>query len=686
MKELFLTVFEVSVSVGIVILFLVALGKPIAKRCSFRWKYAVWIVLAVRLLLPVSYRVSDIPFWNVLPERAEEMTLSEVVGFEPAVVGKDALQNLETQGVEPKRQSAQGIFAGLQDMGEEPAGETVGETVGETDWGLWLQRLADLPFLPMVAWVWATVAALLFIWQLSGYFRYRFRLLKGCQTVKTPLLRRQMKEICGELEITRRIPLVCCCGVQSPMMIGLLRPVLVLPMEQCPKESYYILKHELVHWKRCDLLVKLLLLLARDLHWFNPAVWLMQREAVADMEFSCDDAVVKDCSLEQRKRYTETLMSVICGTAGDSPLLSTQFCGGKQILKKRFQNVLCGAEKKHGGWFFAVSVALVLAVGALVGCSTKELPQEEKLEGILGELEDSSRAFVDTLRKEKLAEERMEIMLGLMEEETHAFTDAVLEEKTAEKILSGENQLYYGPVPGLGLGGFGCLKSDGLDLDYRLIFAQERDGGGVTYTVLPDVREGNAAIGKLQEMYLLEVVDVSGDGTDDILAVATYDVNGKRRYDSRVYEADENGFTVNEELTNRLNQRYSDVEEYPVEEIIPLSDESAYRDEEMEEVLERFSEAYFARDEEGMRPYMSQLTSVDKTPVFLEDSSGVESIDDVEILSIKGWEDAVNKGSVGDTCTLSLEFRLPDEDSLTYLTVCFVKEDGWKVSSYGLEK
>lgn len=66
----------------------------------------------------------------------------------------------------------------------------------------------------------------------------------------------------------------------SPMLLGIIKPQIILPQREYTKEGMeYILSHEMTHYKRKDLWVKLLIITARTIHWFNPFVCLMEREA-----------------------------------------------------------------------------------------------------------------------------------------------------------------------------------------------------------------------------------------------------------------------------------------------------------------------------------------------------------------------------------------------------------------------
>ena len=113
-------------------------------------------------------------------------------------------------------------------------------------------------------------------------------------------LYQQFLKIKRELHIRHTIPLIEFSGAASPMVLGFFRPVLVLPEgEYSEKELYFILKHELVHVKRGDVYWKLLFMTVNGVHWFNPLIWIMQKEAAMDMELSCDERVTQGAGLEK---------------------------------------------------------------------------------------------------------------------------------------------------------------------------------------------------------------------------------------------------------------------------------------------------------------------------------------------------------------------------------------------------
>lgn len=136
----------------------------------------------------------------------------------------------------------------------------------------------------------------------------------------------------------------------------------------------------------------------------------------------------------------------------------------------------------------------------------------------------------------------------------------------------------------LGLGFMICVIPDREDEDYKLYFwgaesnsedmikpfsEIEFDPGMADY-VFPNVREGNASIGRFLDIYFWDTVEVQGEGKKDYIIIARYDVEGKINYDTRAYTVSENGYCVDEELMQELNEKYSDAEEYPITELFVM--------------------------------------------------------------------------------------------------------------------
>lgn len=91
-----------------------------------------------------------------------------------------------------------------------------------------------------------------------------------------------------------------------------------------------------------------------------------------DMELSCDERVTKDADYAQRKAYAETLWSTLHRQYAKQTVLSTQFYGGKKVMKKRFQNILRKTAGKSGAAILFLVILFTVSMGTLFGCSAAD--------------------------------------------------------------------------------------------------------------------------------------------------------------------------------------------------------------------------------------------------------------------------------------------------------------------------
>ena len=150
----------------------------------------------------------------------------------------------------------------------------------------------DLPRLGMLIWVIGSVllGSRMFLAHLTAW---RLARSEG-RSIPTDWVKK-IRQLTLQLKITRPVKLVCSDRTCVPMTCGLIRPSIVLPDEArawSPGKLETVLRHELVHVRRWDTLVLLLLHTVRCIYWVNPLTWICVRKARMDQELSCDDEVV----------------------------------------------------------------------------------------------------------------------------------------------------------------------------------------------------------------------------------------------------------------------------------------------------------------------------------------------------------------------------------------------------------
>ncbi len=352
MDTVFRNLLEVSLFSLAVIVPLGLCSNLLGRRYGVKWRYLLWVVVAVRLVLPIQLSLPE-PMEGMrvnLPAPVISAELPETPGKPETIPTESAgeLHLLESQWV-----------GGAKDMllpfpEEEPE-------VGFQDFAA--ERL----------WLFWIVGALAFAgWQGWKYAAFRRMLKRNSRKVRDTALLDDYYSLCHDMGLEKCPVLYFCGALHSPLCMGLFRQGIYINSEDRePGDMRLILKHELTHCKRRDLWFKALLLLARTIHFFNPFVHWMARLAERDMEYSCDVSVMQDCSLEERQAYSMAILRTVREGQQNGAVLTTAFSGGKKELKTRFENIFDMGVKKRGTVLFTAAALAVCCGTAFVGCQAE---------------------------------------------------------------------------------------------------------------------------------------------------------------------------------------------------------------------------------------------------------------------------------------------------------------------------
>lgn len=276
-EKIFHTVIEISLGTSVVI-FLFLVTKPLLdKRYSAKWRYCVWLILALRLIIPFRFSFSQTPVILPVPER------EIVYGVDESKIPDIPNPEAPKENVDPSVSSAANVLYQQQMEHYEVQMNTEKKAAGQA---------TTISKPAAIGWL---VGAFFFLtWHISIYFSFRMKIRRRGEPSVDPQQLSVYRNIRSELGVKRNIRLAILDGIGSPMMIGIISPLILLPNITFSEEDLsMILRHELIHWKRRDMLYKFILLLSNAAHWFNPLVWIMVRKADQDIEISCDDAVLK---------------------------------------------------------------------------------------------------------------------------------------------------------------------------------------------------------------------------------------------------------------------------------------------------------------------------------------------------------------------------------------------------------
>lgn len=281
-----------------------------------KWQYYSWLpVLLVMLAAPL------LP----LPEAAPAQTASQAIQqvLPPAV--------LQIQGV----QAAPAV-----------------RSPSPVDWMLLLSIL------------WLAGAAVVLLRNISSYRE----VLRGITRAGVPLTdgpeREQLDRCLAACGMRRRVRLCRSAAVDTPLLAGVFRPVIVLPdTALSPENLRHIFSHELTHCRRNDLAYKWLAVLACALHWFNPAVYLMLRSINRLCELSCDQCVIAGYDAAERRQYMQTILRMLSASVGCRRTVTTAMSAGGRMIEKRLRLIQRNRQIRRGAKYAGAVLTVLLTVG-----------------------------------------------------------------------------------------------------------------------------------------------------------------------------------------------------------------------------------------------------------------------------------------------------------------------------------
>jgi beta-lactamase regulating signal transducer with metallopeptidase domain len=348
---------------------LIILGHTVfRKRISPAWRYGLWSLLLVRLLMPFPpqsalsiFRVARLEaprqLLKIVPQRTSvsaDSTASET--SIPANLPASAIQTesrVSTLPVTPTLQIEQpNPSAGYR-------------------WNLtWLQLGAVIWLLGVACW-----STRLFWTNL----RFLSRIKCGVP-ISDPEILNDFTDCLEVFRIKQRVELIETAAVDSPAVYGLWQKRLLLPQgilnRFSPRELHYVLLHELAHIKRRDLELNWLAVILQVLHWFNPVLWIAFARIRADRELATDALALSRAKLSENTQYGETIIKLAEWFVGPKTTPALVGIAEDKVQIKRRIVMIANAHRKRSWPVVSVAMLLVVAVLALTDSpdSTPEAP------------------------------------------------------------------------------------------------------------------------------------------------------------------------------------------------------------------------------------------------------------------------------------------------------------------------
>ncbi|WP_136607341.1 M56 family metallopeptidase [Paenibacillus dokdonensis] len=328
------------------------------RRISARLRYTLWLIVMVRLVLPV-FPHSPVSLFNALPNIIDIKKAVSELPFQqdrPAGESENSAKEISLQPYytsnEAGRNNPKQVI-----MVQDPHERAVSMETGTH------------PAIRILSIVWLAGTVAFLTYHLIYWLR-----MKGMQRsfsrVYDPAMMKVAEECRNLFSVKRFVSMYTHASVRSPYMTGILRPAVYLPDTFC-RETVdaaplkHVIAHELAHYKRKDTAWNMLGSVVLAFHWMNPLVWLMMRRMKADRELACDACVLEVLGEEEAVPYGMTIIGFLkrySSRRNQPHLLYFKGMNGEKDIMRRIRMIK--SFKKGSYKFSLLAVLLVLLISA----------------------------------------------------------------------------------------------------------------------------------------------------------------------------------------------------------------------------------------------------------------------------------------------------------------------------------
>ena len=414
MRNFILSFGGLTLSMSVVIFILLVLSRIFKNRFTATCRYVIWLVVIVRLVLPIG-SIAFPSFINIAvpvteDEYSEVIQSDELTNTVPDIqhgIDKPSFDNLDDTIEVQGRPSIEGVSDNddsvigpsddsVKTENELPSVQNPSADIVVND----EKRLSANDYIKIIFAVWAVGATVFFGVNLVRYLTFSAK-LNYTLTLPDDRLTEIYTEACRRLNLERNPLLYVSGSVGSPVHYGFITKKIVVPAGISEESLVNVLSHELTHYKRGDLWVKLIALAANSINWFNPFVYYAVKELNDEMELSCDELVLRGLNEEERISYSRALLETAGRCKKVHVGLTTRFDSKDSKVKKRIMNILDMTKKKKGTVIVAAVLIICIVAGVLIGFSADKKDEKPK------ENEPTQPSFNETV-KESEEEEPLE--------------------------------------------------------------------------------------------------------------------------------------------------------------------------------------------------------------------------------------------------------------------------------------
>lgn len=354
-------VFNMSIT-GSIMFFIFLLLKPITKKhFNSSWHYIMLILILTFFIIPTDSFIR-------LPIKPIPNIPKLEIGESTAPKNTNTKEDIKSVGnnISMGKETSEDAIGGVNKAEDKDIEHTKVKNQGFQNIELNINNYKDI-----IKYTWIIGIIGLLSLKIIPYIRFKSSILRDSTIVEKEDVVKLFNKCKGELNINTKVHLRICNTVDSPMLIGIFNPiVLISDIYEDHKRLEMIFLHELNHYKRKDIIIKTFSLIINAAHWFNPLIFILLKKMDKYCEYSIDEMVVEDMHINDRKYYGETILNVASSSRFKRAFLTTAMGSSGKQLKTRLENMIYSFKITRKRQIVSLFLAtLILILGFTVACS-----------------------------------------------------------------------------------------------------------------------------------------------------------------------------------------------------------------------------------------------------------------------------------------------------------------------------
>ncbi len=338
-NNIFKTLLSLSISGGFIALILIALKPFFKNKFSNTWYYYIWLIVILRLTIPYS---PSIDIYNLKNKTSNIIVTNE---------NKKVDMNLN---FEVTNKEIPNTFNNLN---------------------LYIEKTLfskQFQYYNYISYIWLIICIFLSIKKIINYYSFIKFIKRNSKPIVDDTIINIHINICKSLN-TKQIPIYFNDIIISPMLVGFFKPYILLPQKQLQNISQlnYVLKHELTHYKYLDIYYKWFVQFIMCIYWFNPVIYLINKEINRYCELSCDELVIRNLEFIEQREYGNTLINSLEINSNYNNI-SLNLTQNLKLMKERLDDIMKFQKKSKPTIFLSVLITIILCIGtAFIKISNK---------------------------------------------------------------------------------------------------------------------------------------------------------------------------------------------------------------------------------------------------------------------------------------------------------------------------